>query len=126
MNLLAVAAGGAIGASLRYTVGLWVTADHPAQWPGATLLVNVLGSAILGGVAVYAVESGTVSTPMRLFLAVGLCGGFTTFSSFAYETVDMATRGMPLRAAGYAALSVLLCMLAILGGGAVGQLLARR
>lgn len=126
MNLLAVAGGGALGATLRYLMGIWITADNHANWPWATLSVNVIGSALLGGVAVYAVESGTVSTSMRLFLAVGLCGGFTTFSSFAYETVDVAARGMPLKAVGYALTSVTLCLMAIVGGGALAQLLVRR
>ena len=126
MNLLAVAGGGALGASLRYLIGVWITTDNHANWPWATLLVNVLGSAVLGGIAIYAVESGSVPTPVRLFLAVGLCGGFTTFSSFAYETADVAARGMPLRAGLYALVSVVLCLAAVLGGGAIGQLLARR
>jgi CrcB protein len=126
VNLLAVASGGALGASLRYLIGIWITTDNHANWPWATLSVNVLGSALLGGVAIYAVESGTVSTSLRLFLAVGLCGGFTTFSSFAYETADVAARGMPLRAGLYAMASVVLCIAAVLGGGAIGQLLARR
>jgi CrcB protein len=126
VNLLAVAGGGALGATLRYLVGLWFTTDNHANWPWATLSVNVAGSALLGAVAIYAIESGSVSTPMRLFLAVGLCGGFTTFSSFAYETLDVATRGMPLRAGGYALLSVTLCLVAVFAGGALGQMLARR
>jgi CrcB protein len=126
MNLLAVASGGALGAVLRYLVGVWVTTDNHANWPWATLTVNVLGSALLGAVAVYAVESGNLSTPTRLFLVVGLCGGFTTFSAFAYETADIAVRGMPMRAGVYAIASVVLCVAAVIAGGAVGQLLARR
>lgn len=126
MNLLAVAGGGALGASLRYLIGLWVVRGHLEAWPWATLAVNVLGSAVLGLVTVYATEAGALGQPARLFLTVGLCGGFTTFSTFAYETADFAARGLPGRAALYALLSVMLCVAAIVGGGAVGQLMARR
>lgn len=126
MNLLAVAGGGALGAVLRYLLGVWVVRDHLAAWPWATLMVNVAGSALLGGVTIYVTETGALSVPARLFLTLGLCGGFTTFSTFAYETADFATRGLGGRAAMYATLSVTLCVAAIFAGGAVGQLLARR
>jgi CrcB protein len=126
VNLLAVAGGGAIGASLRYLLGLWVVRGHVDAYPWATLAANVLGSAILGGVTIYATEAAALSAPARLFLTVGLCGGFTTFSTFAYETADFAARGLPGRALAYALLSVTLCVAAIAGGGALGQALARR
>lgn len=126
MNLLAVAGGGALGAALRYLLGIWVVRGHLEAWPWATLLVNVVGSALLGGVTIYVTETGALSVPARLFLTIGLCGGFTTFSTFAYETADFAARGLGGRAALYAVLSVTLCVSAVIGGGAVGQLLARR
>lgn len=126
MNLLAVAGGGALGAALRYLLGVWVVRGHLEAWPWATLLVNVAGSAVLGGVTVYVTETGALSMPTRLFLTVGLCGGFTTFSTFAYETADFAARGFATRATVYALLSVTACVAAVIGGGAIGQLLARR
>lgn len=124
-HLLAVALGGALGASLRYAVGLWIIPGHPSAWPMATLLINIVGSALLGAVTVFATETGQLSIAARLFLTVGICGGFTTFSTFAYETLDLAVRGLPLRAAAYAVVSVACCVAATFGGGAVGQWMAR-
>lgn len=124
-QLLAVALGGALGASLRYGVGLWIIPAHPAAWPFATLGINILGSALLGAITVFATETGQLSMAGRLFLTVGVCGGFTTFSTFAYETLDFAVRGLPLRAAGYAIASVVCCVAATFGGGAAGQWLAK-
>lgn len=124
-HLLAVALGGALGATMRYAVGLWIIPAHPSAWPLATLGVNIIGSALLGMITVFATETGQLSTSARLFLTIGLCGGFTTFSTFAYETLDFAVRGLPLRAAGYAIASVVCCVAAVFVGGAAGQWLAR-
>jgi CrcB protein len=122
---MAVALGGALGASIRYAIGLWIIPAHPGAWPLATLLINISGSALLGAITVFATETGQLSMAARLFLTIGVCGGFTTFSTFAYETLDFAVRGLPLRAAGYAAASVVCCVTATFGGGAAGQWLAR-
>lgn len=120
-NALAVGLGGAVGAVLRYGVGTWLPRTDPTAWPLATLGVNVLGSALLGFVAAQAEQGTAWSDPMRLFLTVGVCGGFTTFSSFAYETTELAARGQLGRSAAYAAVSVALCVLAV----GVGRVVAR-
>ncbi len=126
MTALAVAGGGALGALLRWAVGTWVVRGHADAFPWATLAVNIIGSALLGGITVWATETGGFSQATRLFLTVGLCGGFTTFSTFAYETADFAARGLQGRAALYALLSVTLCVGAVIAGGAVGQAVAGR
>lgn len=121
MTAVAVALGGALGAMLRWGVGSWVVRSHPEAFPWATMGVNILGSALLGGITIWATETGGVSHATRLFLTVGLCGGFTTFSSFAYETADFAAQGLHGRAGLYAVLSVVLCVAAIFLGGAIAQ-----
>lgn len=121
MTAVAVALGGALGAVLRWGVGSWVVRSHAAAFPWATMGINILGSALLGGITVWATETGGVSPVMRLFLTVGLCGGFTTFSSFAYETADFAAQGLTARAGLYAVLSVGLCVAAVILGGALAQ-----
>ncbi|MCA9767586.1 MAG: fluoride efflux transporter CrcB [Gemmatimonadetes bacterium] len=126
MNSLAVAAGGATGATLRYLVSLWVVRGHADAFPWATLFVNLVGSFLLGAVVVYATETSAFSQPLRLFLTVGLCGGFTTMSSFAYETLDFAARGLAGRALLYALASLVLSVLAVFAGGALAQWLAGR
>lgn len=121
-TVLWVAAGGAIGASLRFGIGEW-TRRLPAlaAFPWATLGINVLGSLALGVLAGGALISPQVAPQLRAFLTIGLLGGFTTFSSFAYETVALAQAGDMLRAALYAAASVI----ASVAAAALGLWLAR-
>ena len=92
MNVLLVAAGGAIGAAARYLAGLWIVARFGAGFPWGTFFVNVTGSFVIGIVLVL-VEGGTLPAGARLFLAVGILGGYTTFSSFSYETLQLMAGG---------------------------------
>lgn len=92
-ELLAVAAGGALGAGLRYGVGLWSSRLY-SGFPWHTMLVNVLGSFLIGVLMAFAVDKGAVSGEWRLFLGTGVLGGFTTFSTLAYETIAMAQDGL--------------------------------
>jgi CrcB protein len=92
MNVLLVAAGGAIGAAARYLAGLWIAARFGAGFPWGTFFVNVTGSFVIGIVLVL-VEGGTLPAGARLFLAVGILGGYTTFSSFSYETLQLLAGG---------------------------------
>ncbi|MDP9485235.1 MAG: fluoride efflux transporter CrcB [Actinomycetota bacterium] len=92
MNVLLVAAGGALGAAARYLAGLWIVARFGAGFPWGTFFVNVTGSFLIGIVLVL-VERGALPAEARLFVAVGLCGGYTTFSSFSYETLQLLNGG---------------------------------
>ncbi len=92
MNVLYVALGGAIGAAARYLAGLWIVAHLGASFPWGTFFVNVTGSFLIGIVLVL-VEGGTLPAEARLFLAVGILGGYTTFSSFSYETLQLLNGG---------------------------------
>ena len=92
MNVLLVAAGGAIGAAARYLAGLWIVACLGAGFPWGTFFVNVTGSFVIGIVLVL-VEGGTLPAGARLFFAVGILGGYTTFSSFSYETLQLLAGG---------------------------------
>ncbi len=85
-NFLLVGLGGAAGSMLRYTFSVWF--KH-ASFPLATFLVNIIGSFIIGLVFAYALRSESFATNWRLFLAVGICGGFTTFSAFSLESLAM-------------------------------------
>jgi len=99
-----VGAGGAVGAVLRYLVGEVVPSE---RFPFGTLAVNV-GSFALG-----LVTFGAASTPVVLFVGVGICGSFTTYSSFSVETVRLWEDGNRLRAAIYAVGTFCLCLLAV-------------
>ena len=92
MSVLYVALGGAIGAAARYLAGLWIAASLGAGFPWGTFFVNVTGSFLIGIVLVL-VERGTLPAEARLFLAVGILGGYTTFSSFSYETLQLLNGG---------------------------------
>ena len=88
VNVLLVAVGGGLGAAARYLAGLWIVARLGADFPWGTLFVNVTGSFLIGIILVL-VEGGELPPGTRLFLAVGVLGGYTTFSSFSYETLQL-------------------------------------
>lgn len=106
MNLLLVMAGGAIGAGLRYLAGRASAAAFGVDYPWGTLLVNLTGALLMGLLAGALARSGG-SEETRLFLGVGILGGFTTFSAFSLEAASMIERGQIMVAGGYALLSVM-------------------
>ena len=107
-----VALGGSIGASLRYAISSWITYD---SFPIATISVNVIGSFILGIVAL-SVSQSLISTELALFLGVGIIGSFTTMSAFSVETIEMLQDGNTSSAGIYIILTFALCpILAWLG-----------
>lgn len=85
-NILLVGLGGAAGSMLRFAFSVWF--KH-ANFPLATFLVNIIGSFVIGLVFAYALRSETFATNWRLFLAAGICGGFTTFSAFSLESMSL-------------------------------------
>jgi CrcB protein len=92
-KVLTVGAGGFIGASARYLVGGLVYRILGAAFPLDTLLINVSGCLAIGFLAVLAEERASLGAPGRLFLIVGVLGGYTTFSTFGYETVRLMREG---------------------------------
>ncbi|MGQ9511134.1 MAG: fluoride efflux transporter CrcB [Thermaceae bacterium] len=103
---LLVAFGGAIGAVLRYTLGAWLQAVS-ATFPYSTLLINVSGSLFIGLALRLSLE-GALSPEARLFLAMGVLGGYTTFSTFSYELLTLSQNGEGGKAFLYAFLSLFL------------------
>jgi fluoride exporter len=116
-----VALGGALGSVLRHAVGVLSLAVFGPAFPWGTLVVNVLGSFAIGAVA----ASTTLNDDLRLFLAVGLCGGFTTFSAFSAQTLTLMQTGAWGAAALNVGGSVALCLLAVWIGTLAGGVLAR-
>lgn len=123
-RLLIVAAGGALGAAARYGVGLWAFRLFPtAAWPWGTLAVNLIGGLLMGLLTGWLTFRGGVhGESLRLFAAVGVLGGFTTFSAFSLETALMIERRQFAMAGGYAAVSVVLSIVALF----IGLMVARR
>lgn len=105
LNCLAVGAGGFIGAVLRYLISL---VPLKTDFPLKTLAVNLIGCFVIGIIAGLAQNRLADNTRLVLFLKVGICGGFTTFSSFALETDELISGGRYISAGAYAAASVLL------------------
>lgn len=119
-RFLIVAAGGALGAMARYGLGRALPATG---WPWPTLTANVVGGLLMGLLTGWlAFRGGAQGESIRLFAAVGVLGGFTTFSAFSLETALMIERRQLALAGGYVAASVALSILALF----VGLVLARR
>ncbi len=101
MQYVAIAAGAVIGANLRYIVTLWAASHIGDDFPYGTLIVNVSGAFVIGVFLAYVGERLEMNPLWRLFFATGLLGGYTTFSSYAWETLSLAEEGAFLRAAIY-------------------------
>ena len=121
LNFSLVALGGAIGAATRYGVSLAFGARSEA-WPWATFSINVLGSFLIGVLAGWLSTRADAGEPWRLFLGVGILGGFTTFSAYSLETLRLIERQDYTGAAAYSAGSVLAGLAAV----AIGIAIARR
>ncbi len=111
---LFVALGGAVGAAARFQVGLMMArlTGPGITFPWGTLTVNLAGSFVMGALLGWFAKGGGDSENLRVFLIVGLMGGFTTFSAFSAEMVTMVYRGQVGMAAGYVAASVIAGMAA--------------
>ena len=127
MNLLLLASlGGAIGAGARYLVNLACTLCLASRFPWATLIVNVAGSFLMGCVVAALVPYFGDSQAVRTFLATGILGGFTTFSAFSLDAVELFERGEMGAFTLYVVGSVVLSILAlVLGVGVIRMGLAR-
>lgn len=106
-NLLAVAIGGALGASARYLLGL-LPVKPQGGFPLITFLINVAGAFAIGLIAAASAKNTSVDPRLILFLKVGICGGFTTFSTFSLETMNLLQSGRNLTAFLYIISSVTL------------------
>jgi CrcB protein len=117
----AIAVGAAMGGVARYYLASAVQQRLGATFPWGTLLINVTGSLLLGFIIRYAIASPVVSVEMHALLTTGFCGGYTTFSTYSYETATLLEEGQYERAGLYALGSVLLALAATF----VGFILAR-
>ena len=107
INTLLVMAGGAIGAALRYQYGRMSERVFGAGWPWGTLGVNIIGGLAMGLFVGWLAARSQGGESLRLFVAVGILGGFTTFSAFSLETIAMIQRGDGLSASLYVIVSVI-------------------
>ncbi len=121
MQVLAIAAGGALGAVLRFWMSNGVYALLGRGFPYGTLAVNVLGSLLMGFLFVLLIDKLSLGPNWRAALLIGLLGAFTTFSAFSMETLNLIEEGETMKALLNMVLSVLLCV----GAAWVGVLAGR-
>jgi CrcB protein len=121
---LLIGLGGALGTIARYALSYW-TLSISRELPWGTILINIAGSFIIGFFGTLTLSQGKfpVSENVRLFVMVGLCGGFTTFSAFSLQTLDLLRGGAPIKAMLNVILSVTLCVAAVAIGHTLAALL---
>ncbi len=121
LNYLLIAIGGAIGSVLRAWLGNAIVALTGPSFPWGTILINIVGSFVIGFFGTLTATDGRFSLPfdLRAFVMVGICGGFTTFSSFSLQTLELARDGRAGQALGNVALSVALCLASVAAGYAL-------
>lgn len=118
-NLFFVALGGAVGASLRYLTYLGVGRAVGGGYPWATMTVNIAGSLLMGLLVGWLMRRGGTGEGLRLFLGVGLLGGFTTFSAFSLDFALLWQRGEAAGAISYALISMAASIAALFAGLAI-------
>lgn len=112
IQCLLVGAGGFVGSVCRYLIGLMPIGPENG-FPVKTLLINIVGAFVISVVAIAATKDRPLDPQLVLLLKTGLCGGFTTFSTFAYETVELLKAGNWMLALGYVVASVVLGIAAV-------------
>jgi CrcB protein len=107
--------GGTLGSIGRAWLAIAVAKLTGPEFPWGTILINVIGSFVIGLFGALTASDGPYPAPadLRAFVMVGICGGFTTFSAFSLQTLELARDGRPLQAFANVALSVMLCLLAV-------------
>ncbi|HEY3918460.1 MAG TPA: fluoride efflux transporter CrcB [Stellaceae bacterium] len=113
---LSIALGGALGSMARYATGIYVGRWLGTAFPWATLLINIVGSFLIGAFAESFALRWDASPSTRVFLVVGICGGYTTFSTFSLDIVTLINRGAMLAAGTYIVASVALGVAALYAG----------
>jgi CrcB protein len=122
-DVAAVVAGAGIGGGLRYAIGGWIAERWGASFPWGTFIVNISGAFLLGVVMALSVERSLIPPAWRLFLGVGILGGYTTFSTLSYESIALMQRGLVAQGALNMFGSAFAGLVAVLAGVLVGRLI---
>lgn len=128
MNALWIFIGGGLGSVARYWMSGWVASRVGEVFPWGTLCVNVSGSFLIGLLATLTAPDGRfwMGASVRSFLLLGVMGGYTTFSSFSWQTLGLMREGQWAWAAANAGLSVFLCLLAVTAGYFAGMFINQK
>jgi CrcB protein len=122
-RFILICLGGAAGTGARYLLGGLVARAMGPDFPYGTLLINVLGSFLIGIIQEVGLSTVLIPDTWRLVLTIGLMGGFTTYSSFSYETLKLAEEGSWVAAGAYVLLTTTFCLLGCALGLTLGRLL---
>ena len=122
-DFLTISLGAIAGANARYWLSRFAVREWGAAFPYGTLLINVLGSLVVGFFVIWTTERALVDPRWRLLVVVGFCGAFTTFSSYAFESMSLFERGQSFLALANVLASNLLCLAAALAGMALARVL---
>ena len=120
-TILWISIGAIVGANLRYFVGQSVAKLLSSSLPYGTLIINITGRFILGFFLVWTGERVRADPRWRMLIAIGFCGGYTTFSSFAYETFALFEQGRFAASALNVMVTNILCLLAVMAGAAIAR-----
>ena len=120
-QIIAIMLGSSLGALMRYLISTWVNTKIDANFPFGTLTVNVMGSFLMGFLAVWLVEKLGLNPLLRLAIFVGFLGAFTTFSTFSMETLNLFEEGFALRALLNMMINVTFTVLAVWLGTVLGK-----
>ena len=123
MQYLLIGLGGFLGANARFLVSSWAARLLGANFPYGTLLANISGSFLLGVTLAVLHDRGLLESPQRQFFVVGFLGAYTTFSTFAYESLQLFQNGSALLAGLNIVGSIVVGLLAVVGGFWLGRLL---
>lgn len=121
MNYLWIAVGAVVGAAARYFVSTLIARHYATTFPYGTLLINITGSMVLGFFLVYSTERVLLAPRWRLLIAVGFCGSYTTFSSYAFESFSLMEQGQWLLVGANFLTSNLLSFAAVIAGAALAR-----
>lgn len=121
LRLLAICLGGAVGTAGRYLLAIWLPTVAGTAFPWATLTVNVAGSFLLGAIMQTGMTTEVMSPTLRLALTTGVMGGFTTYSTFNYETLNYFSEGAWATGLLNIGATVVVCLVAGIGGVAVAR-----
>jgi CrcB protein len=119
--LVLIFVGGGLGSVARFLLGRWVTGIHNLNFPLGTLAVNAVACFVLGLIVGFVDHKQMLSADMRIFWAVGFCGGFSTFSTFSYETLLLFQQPALMSGIVYVLASVALCLAATALGVAIAR-----
>lgn len=121
LKFFAVFIGGGFGSSLRWLLGLLINKYSRINFPLSTLIINILGSLLLGFLSYHFLNKADIKEELKLMLTIGFCGGFTTFSTFAYENFYSIQEGEIIKSILYIILSVILSVLMIFLGAIIAK-----